>query len=196
MHFSGPSPSQHLGAFVHGGAGGDDVVDEEDYFAADGFGAREGEGASDVAAAFGGRKLPLGRGEAGAGEGVEPWPALAFAPAAEDALGLVVAALGEACGVKGHGDDGLDAALAEVVRAGGEQPGERSGGAGAAAEFELVEEGFDAGGVVAQYLAGGEGGEAAAARLSSWPARTGARQAGHQAPWTATGRRQTGQRGG
>ena len=140
---------EDAGALADGGAGSDDVVEDADGEALEGW-ALDGEGAMEAGCALGGGAADLAAGVAdavecggGGGKGGE----------AEEQLGLVEAALALAGWVKGDGDPAIDW---EVGGSGCEPPGEEWGERSVALVFEAVDEGASGAFVFVEGASAGE----------------------------------------
>ncbi len=98
---------EDFGAFVGGGSGGEDVVDEDDGFVFnEGGGASfDGESIFEVFESFGSAEACLCLGVAGSAEGVMSWNAGSCREVLGNLLGLVELPLSLSFPEQGHGDE-------------------------------------------------------------------------------------------
>jgi hypothetical protein len=174
---SGAGASEGSGADVHGGSGGDDVVDEEDGAAVDVARPADAEGVAEVIAPLGRGEADLVRGVPDAAEAsVEEGHAESAGDGSAEDVGLVEAALEPAQWVEGHGQDGVDLeeGVGEGVEPAGEESGEEPSELGVAIVFELADESGQGGEVEVGGAGEAEGGGACVAARAEAALRGGA----------------------
>jgi len=138
MNLLRPAIQERFRAFLDGGPGGEDIVDEEDLPALHGLRDFYPEGAPHVLLPFGGGQLGLGLGLPQPAEGGEVQrDRLPPADLAGQEKGLVETPLPKAAGVEGDGNYEVNGRRGEFrARALSQKGSQRSGQMGGPAEFE------------------------------------------------------------